>query len=697
MENEKTKTEKPAKTPGKFKKPVNSKKFEKYYVNYIEHPQEKKFFLSCFEKQDDYYIIRSDLTKGDVKKLKEIVKWVKKNHKGPVNFIPIAVVGAIVAAAIIFFTVYANPLLERLLENSLESIFEAKSDVDNFRLSLIRFRISLSAVTVANRDSPMTNLFQMGRTEIRLKPDAVLRGKVYIEEIRADTIRFGTQRTVSGALPGKPPREREERPKTDAPPLIDLKNFDVMALLNQEYDKLNSPKMYDEAINAYNEAVSRWKNQVESTKEKVEQVRTASAPVLNINVNSLRDAETITSTIQSVNNLVTAVQSTTDEAANIVNGIQNDISAALQLEQNARNALISDINHLKSYVDLGSGSAFAALEPFIRDVLSDKAEQYLDYGIIALNALEKLKALADAQPKNQKPKKEPKVVFKGRDVIFPSIAYPKFFLGILASDFTLDAWNWAFDLRDVSSNPDLTGKPVTLALGLTESGGTLQRQAGFKGSADFRTRTRERFSAAVNGKGFPVSLGDQLSRAGINGFTGNSDFSVSLAGLTDGGFSVGGDIGINSARLVNPIGTLAEAADTAIREADIISLGFQYIHHSDKNDEFKLTSNIAELITRAIRRTAEQYMQKAMDEIERAMRAKINEYIDGRFVNKDELDLLFRSARGDKAAVDQLKVALTNKQEELEKRLRDEASRRIEQVIPGQIQSIPSIPKLPGF
>jgi len=697
VKNEKTKIEKPAKTPGKFKKPVSSKKFEKYYVNYIEHPQDKKFFLSCFERQDDKYTIRSDLTKDDAKKLKEIVKWIGKNHKGPVNFVPLVIVGAVIAAIVIFFTVFANPLLERVLENSLESIFEAKSDIDNFRLSLIRFRISTSGITVANRDSPMINLFQMGKTEIRLKPNAVLRGKIYIEEIRADTIRFGTQRTVSGALPGKPAREKEERPKPASPPLVDLKNFNVTALLNQEYEKLNSPKMYDEAINAYNEAAAKWKGQAESAKVKVEELRSASAPVLNINVNSIRDVETITNTIQSINNLVTTVQSTADEAEKIVNGIQNDINAALQLEQNARNALINDINHLKSYVDLGSGSAFAALEPFIRDILSDTAEQYISYGIIALQALEKLKAIADAQPKNEKPKKEPKAVFKGRNVVFPSVSYPKFFLGVLASDFTLDSWNWAFDLRDVSSNPDLTGRPVTLTLGMTESGGVLQRQAGFKGSADFRTNTRERFNAAVNGKGFQVSLGDQLNKVGINGFAGNSDFYVSLSGLTDGGFSAGGDIGINHAQLVDPKGTLAEAADTAIREAEIINLGFQYIRYIDKRDEFKLSSNIAELITRAVRRTAEQYAQKAMDEIERALRAKISEYIDGRFVSKDELDLLFKSARGDKAAVDQLKGALTNKKEELERRFKDEASRKIEQVIPSQIPSLPSIPKLPGF
>jgi uncharacterized protein (TIGR03545 family) len=686
---ENTKKGKPAKIPGSLKKPIKSKKFEKYFVKYIEHPQDRKFFISCYDKQDNNYVIHENLTKNDIKRIKNIRKWVKKNHKGPINFIPIAVASAIIAVFVILFTVFANPLLEGLMEKGLEAIFEAKSDVDNFRLSLIRFRGSISGITVANRDSPMTNLFQTGRTEIRLKPAAVLQGKIYIEEIRADTIRFGTERSVSGALPERPSRGKAAREETDAPPLIDLRNFDVMALINAEYDKLNSPKLYDDAINAYNTAVAKWQEQVESSKKKIEELKTASQPVLNINVNSLNDPQAIRNTIQDINNMTAAYQSAGDMAGNILSGIESDVKYAVQLEQDARDALANDINKLKSYVDLGSGAAFSALEPFIRDTLSDTAEKYLDYGIIALNALEKLKAISETLPKSDKPVKQP--AFKGRDVVFPSVSYPKFFLGIFASDFTLDTWNYAFDLRDVSSNPDLTNKPVTLALGLTESEGVLQRKANLNASADFRTNPKERFSAILNCFSFPVSLRNQLSRVGINGFTGNSDFSVSLSGFTDGGFSAGGDIGITNAMLIDPKGTLAEAAGIAVSEAEIIKLAFNYIHNIGSNDEFKINTNIAELITQAVRRIAETYVQRAMDEIERELRRKINSYIDGRFVNKDELDLIFKTAKGDKEAFDQLKTALDKKKEELEQKLKNEGTKQIEQTIQSNIPSLPTL------
>ncbi|MDR2480008.1 MAG: hypothetical protein LBD48_11945 [Treponema sp.] len=701
------------KAPGELRRPIKKKVFEKRFLKYIEHPSDRSFFESWFELNEEKYRIREGLGKDDAKKLKLLLAVIKRNRKGPVNLVPLAFAGIVIAGLVVFFSIFANPLLGRAMEKGLEAIFEARADVHNFRISLIRFRVAIGGITVANRDSPMKNLFQMDRTEIRLKPAAVLRGKIYIEEIRADVIRFGTDRTVSGALPERPPRVKKEKPKSDAPPLVDLKNFDAMALLNREYDKLNTPKLYDTAIAAYNESLVKWQAQVDLAKTKAAELQAAAQPIINLNVNNLRDMETITKTITDINTMVTAVQTAAGDAAGMVSGIETDIKTARDLEQNARTAITGDINHLKSYIDLNSGAAFSALEPSIREVLSDTAGQYLDYGLRALEVFEKLKAQAAAKPKNETPKKAPRTVFKGRDVIFPVKAYPAFYIGILASDFTLNTWNWAFDLRDISSNPDLTGKPVSLQFGLTESGGSLERQVRFEGNADFRTSPADRFGAKLNGQGFPVNLGSQLHQAGINGFTGTTAFSLNMTGHTDGGVSGGGDVLISSARLVDPAGTLAQAVDTAVREAGKINLGIQYTHRLNEADEFKITTNIAELVKKALESTVKAYAQKAMDEIEKALRTRINQYIDGRFVSKEELDTLFRVARGDKAAVDELKNSLDKKKTELEQKVKaaadqamqeakDEAKRQLEQaaqdVKQGNTPSLqtPNLPSLPG-
>jgi hypothetical protein len=238
-EDEETKKEKHAKIPRALRKPIKEKKFNKRYVKYIAHPMDRKFFSGCFEKQDDKYVIRNNLTKDDSKKLNNLYKWIKKNHRSAVKFVPLVFTASVIAAIVIFFTTFANPLLSTAMEKALEAAFQAKVDITGFRLSLVPLRFEIMHITVANKDKPMTNLFEMGRTTIRLKTVAVLRGKVYIEEISAAEIKFGTPRTVSGRLPGYVPKEKPPKERAgNAPPLVDLQNFDAMALLEQEYNKL---------------------------------------------------------------------------------------------------------------------------------------------------------------------------------------------------------------------------------------------------------------------------------------------------------------------------------------------------------------------------------------------------------------------------------------------------------------------------
>jgi uncharacterized protein (TIGR03545 family) len=701
MENKNTIEKKnKIKIPYAFKKPIRQRRFEKRFSHLIEHPRDREFFISCFEEKTDdknnvTFIIRTNLTKDELKKLKELLKVIVNNRKGAIRVVPLVFAAAVITAIFIFFTVFANPLLKNALEMALEAAFEAKADVYRFRLSLIRFEISMAGITVADRDKPMTNLFQMGRTEIILKPEAVLRGKIYIQSIRADTIRFGTPRTVSGTLPGRPPREIVEKPpKPEGPPLVDLQNFDAMALLNQEFDKLKTPKLYDLAIETYNETVNKWQLQVENTTKKVEELRIASTPILNINVNNfnIRDTQTlnttissIRNTIQDVNNLISTVQAATNDVTTIISGLESDINTARSLEAAARTAITDDINHFRSYIDLGSGAVFNVLEPFIRDMLSETAEEYIGYGLIALEVLEDLKTISAANAKKEKPKREPR--FRGRNVIYPTVAYPVFYLGLLSSDFTIDSWNWDLKLHNVSSDPDLTNRPVTLSFAAKEEV-NLQRQVAFNGAADFRTAASQLFDVSVTGSGFSVNLGDQMNKIGIQGFESNTAFSLNLGGHR-GGFSTDANINLVQPRIIDPQGLIADAVDESVKEIGYINLGIEYKHRTGQNDIFNITSNIWELLSQILQRTAHVYIRQAMEQIERALRQKIDEYIDGKFISREQLDGLLGIARGDRTAMNQLTNSLNSKKNELEQRLND-AVQQTGQAVQQQVQQVTS-------
>jgi len=690
METEETKTEKKVKAPRALRKPIKKKRFTNKFEKLLEHPGDKQFFVSCFEEREEVFYIRDNLTKDDVKKLKKLLKDIKENRKVTIKLFPIILVGSIFAFFFIFFTVFANPLLGKAMEKGLEAIFEARSEVRGFRLSLIDFEIKMNKIIVANCDKPMTNLFEMGLTKIKLRPAAVLRGKIYIEEIRAETILFGTERQTSGAIPGlvlrKNKPKKEKPPKPEGPPLIDLKNFDAMALLNSEFNKLNTPKLYDLAINTYNETSAKWQRQVDDSTKRVKEIQTNAAPFLNMNVNNIRDIEAAKKLIEDINKMVTTVQAVSNDVNTIVNSLESDIKTAISLEASARNSITDDFNLLKSYIDLGSGAAFAAIEPFIHDMLSDTAEQYLEYGVLALNVLEELKGQS-IEKKPPKPKKVKKVLFKGVDVHYPVTQYPSFYLGLVKSDFTHKDWNYSLDLQNISSDPDFVkhsskaNGPVTLALGFKESGSKLHRSVGFNGSADFRTARKELFTANVDGSGFPLSIENQLDSLGIKGFKGETDFNVFIKGLINGKVEAGGKVAVNQARLIDPRGTIAEAVGVAVQKAGSVDLGIQYV-----NDKFSLSTNIAKLIEDAVRSIINAYKDKAIAEIERVLRQKINEYIDGRFISREQLNTLINIAKGDRAIIDQTKEQLTRKINELQRmgeqqvrQVIDDATQRAEQ------------------
>ncbi|MDR1388376.1 MAG: hypothetical protein LBJ31_00170 [Treponema sp.] len=667
----------PKKIPGLFAKAISEKRFASRFIKFIEQPDDKTFLASCFTLDGGFYKIRDDLDDNAVKRLNMLVKAIKNNRRGPVKILPAAALAVVICGAVFFFTVMLDPLLSRFIKQGLEEVFEAKCDVRGFHLGLLRFRVGIASLTVADRDEPMKNLFETGRVEIRLRPQAVLRGKIYIEELRADGLAFGTGRKTSGALARFAARIAARKAAPPAPPLVDLSKFDAMGLLNTEYDKLQSPKTYDEAAKAYAEAKNRWEAQYKSANAKVSELKTQGQALVNTRTADLKTPQEIAAFVTQARTMINSVEGAKKEVDTIVNGIQGDLTTARDLEQKARDAFEADINHLKDYLDLSSGSAFHALEPFILAMLSDQVIGYINYGKRGMEALEKIKALQAMIPKSE-PKPET-ITFKGRDVHFPTPSYPAFFLGVAASDFTVKNWNYGFELRSVSSSPDISNRPTELLLGAAEQGGE-NRVVKLESMADFRSNAQQYFSVKVDGDNFRVDVTNRLKQAGIGGFTGNAGFSANISGGRYFAVSGGGSVDIKNPRLGEPSGTIAEIVAEVVSEFSSVNLGIQYEHPAQGDDHFAVTSNIDDLIKAALERTVRMYLARAQEAIENALRERIDRFLDGRWVSKEEMDLVFAAVKGDQSAVDSLKNALNEKINEAENRAKGAIDDAKEQV-----------------
>ncbi|GHV21260.1 hypothetical protein FACS189494_06400 [Spirochaetia bacterium] len=687
------------KVPKLFTKPIKEKEFEKRFVRLIEQKSDKEYLQSIFEfktlyhgtgtkPKGNFFVLRDETKntkdKAQIAKLNALAKDIKSNRALPVNILPLFLVSVLAAGIVVFVTIFMNPLLEKVIEGALENVFEARVEIDNFNLNLFRFKISIGGISIADRDNPMTNIMQMNHTEIRLLPQAVLRGKIYIEEVRADSILFGAPRKTSGALPNMAARAaaKAAKPKTEMPPLVDFANFDAMAIVNSELDKLQSVKLYDEAFELYNISVEKWTGQVDATKKQVDDLQKAAESFINFNYSALnfQDPAIIQQVMQLIENGKTAYNAVNGAVVHvngIVTAVEEDINKAKNTITHAQNAVQRDIDYLKSFVDFSSGTYKDILDPVLQQILTGAAQKYISYGRRALEVLEKVKTYQAVLEKNKKDEKKPKkVVFKGRDVLYPTRAYPFFYLGTLATDFTVNGWKTGFDLREISSDPDLIGKPTTLKLDVGEVSGE-QKTVAFNGSADFRASAPRLFDATIKGNNFGFSINEGIKEVGIGGFNGAAAFTATAGGGRDGSVNVSGGASVVRPAIINPQGTIADAINQAIVEAGIIDIGFKYDHRAEGADAFSVNTNLGDLILAALKKTAQAYARQAMAEIEKALRSYITQYVSENYVSAQELDAIFAAVKGDKNALNGLQNILQGKITELETMLRRAAEEKL--------------------
>jgi uncharacterized protein (TIGR03545 family) len=654
------KTKKPPKPAAIYRKPILEKKFKAKYLKLIELPADKAFLESSFTFADGAYVLKGDLDRSALLRLNKLAKAIKAN-RGFVKTGPLIAAALVAGGGAVFVLFFMNPVLERATERGLEAAFGARAEVSSFKLQLSRLRVSLASVVVADRDKPMENLFETGRIELRLDPASLIRGRVYIEEASAASIAVGTARKTSGALPGVPAEQLPpEPPKAEGPPLVDFENFDAAALLEQEKSKLKATAAYAEAAAAFDEASARWKAKVEDAQKTAKKAQDDAKAVLAIDPKKLNTPEAIAKAAEDAKKAAETAKAAAKEVDAAADGVRADWENAQRLEKLARAAAADDYARLKSYIDPKSGAALEALEPSIREILSDKVEKYIYYGQRSLAVAQKLKAQAAAKGQ-EKPAKS---ASRGRDVVYPAAKLPRFRLGVLTSSFAAGDRDWSIELREVSSDPDLVPAPTTFKFAAVGAGQTIAADA----VADLRSSAERAFSVDARGEGLPVDLGDALKQAGFGGFTGTAELTAAVVGEKDGRVSAESGIDIGKPAVAAPKGLLAKAVAEALGSADAIELDVGYLKAPGKDPKIDIDTNIDNIVAAAMRNMAERYAKKALADLEKVLQDYVGKELAGKLLSKDDLSALASLAAGDKKALGQLSASVDAKRKELENR-----------------------------
>lgn len=210
--------------------------------------------------------------------------------------VPMTVV-AIVAALLLF--VFRDRLAQSAATRAGQAVFGAKMEIERLASTLTP-SVEIYGVAVADRNEPMRNLFEFDRLAAGVSLGPLFSGKLHINEVALEGLRFGGERRESGALPDVPPPLPPPPPERSGPTFEEA----LEALLR----KLEPPKVEDlEAVRFVHELEaearrrserliaairnSRIAERAEAAKKKIEElgrIRLPAAAALTQDLQALR-------------------------------------------------------------------------------------------------------------------------------------------------------------------------------------------------------------------------------------------------------------------------------------------------------------------------------------------------------------------------------------------------------------------------
>jgi len=401
--------------------------------------------------------VRENLSKKELAKLKKIANSIRKN-KGFVNRGKLIFTGLFIAALIIFTVFFKDSLVENVAEQGLEAVFQARCDLNGLRFSLLGGRLFFSHLEVANREKPMRNLFELGPTEIRLNLAEMLKGKVIIENLACEEIRWDTPRKFSGALPGPQTQvtAKATAGQEESNPLAFLNDVKAgaLAVLEKEKENLQSLKRVLDLSKEYSEHLADWDKKREKLLDAYKKVETSIKKVTEIDVKKLKNLTEVkaaldlwTETYQEVSAFKKDVESTVKELNKELAKVEADRKEiAKKVEE--------DLKWIMDSLTAPITSSSSVIGKIADRILGFSVGQIISYAKLGLGYFNELKPKAPQEIKPEPPEKQYGFVS------FPGRSYPRFLLqhascslGQLAGD------HLRFELRNLTGQPDLLKAP----------------------------------------------------------------------------------------------------------------------------------------------------------------------------------------------------------------------------------------------
>lgn len=602
-------------------------------------------------------------------------KPVKK--QGPIRIEAVVPMLIVVGVTVLYFSLFFDTHLRRGLEYGATQANGAEVNIGRLQTSVFGASMLIGDVQMTDPLQPQRNRVQIGEVRFRMLWDALLRGKVMIDEATIEDVQIDTARKSAGkVLPPPPP---QSGPSASEKMLAQMKESfsgnvvgDLAAIaagaspseqLKQIGGDLKSDTYMAELQRSMDVTEQQWKTRMAALPrgEDFSALRTRLAEVRSKDVKDVAQLQAAVKELQAIRDEFEAKSKPIGEASSSLSG---DLKGLQKGISGIDDAVREDVRGLQARMKLPSldaGNLSRAL--FGMDVLN-KLQQARGY-------MEQARQYMPAKSAKKEAKPAPRNIHKGRDYAFghPK-GYPAFWLRrALVTSRLPGEKGLSGEIRDVATDQALVGRPMIATL---KGDFPQQGVSGIKAELvvdHTKAEAVERMELSV-------------ARYGVSGRSLVNSPSVTLGfaqAAASAGFKAelrGDQVDIRASNQFQDVAFESTAQSPVVREMMKASLeGLKTVSmdarvHGTWGDlGMDLSTNLGDALARGMKR----YLQDKMDEARKRIQAQVEQRIAAQreklMARRSELESRLKSSLAEKQAeVDKLRAQIEAARRDLEQR-----------------------------
>lgn len=544
----------------------------------------------------------------------------------------------------VFTYFFFDSLLKWGLEKGLTSAIEAEANIKEVKTSFLNLDLEIKGIALTNKEKPDFNIVEIGMVKFKLLPDAILRGKIVIDESSIKDILVESKRTKRGFVVQKkvseasmPKDETSEKIKKEAINVVKKENkenifSDIASLLggakSEDLAKafegnLESKKRFEELGLKLKEKEIEFQK-VMANLPKDHELKDLEKRSQGINLKDLSNLGKMQKTLKEIDSLKKDI----DKALKSYDTAKKTIDEDLKFLENAPKGIdkliATDIENAKKKLKLPSLDPKKIALSLFEKELEGKVREFEGY----YYKIEKY-----LPPKKSKEEKEaskliPRKRGEGKNYEFGTPkSYPLFWLKLASINSKSSDGEMRGEIRDVTTNQKITSKKTT-ALFKGEFIGKSFKSLAFDSSLDYRDTLELKLNASLGGVIIdkrPLSESNDATFNLLEG-VGSSDANFLLEGKNIN-FNFDSKVTNVKFETASPSKDMLSLLNQVASEANVVTLQGKG-RGTLKDLKLDVSSNLATIIQKALEKTVKAKIDEVSKEVQTKITSEVNKVKD---------------------------------------------------------------------